>query len=131
MKSQEEMNMDFEIVNDNHASVSASQVNIEAQDDPDRVVGVSSSQIKIPPNKKDLRKIFGRPHVEVDGKKWSKTEILDLVAKNKELEDNVKKARLSNQKLVKQIRDEKNKCRIRREDLRMMKIILNRYTDIH
>ena len=131
MKSQEEMNMDFEIVNDNHASVSASQVNIEAQDDPDRVVGVSSSQIKIPPNKKDLRKIFGRPHVEVDGKKWSKTEILDLVAKNKELEDNVNKARLSNQKLVKQIRDEKNKCRIRREDLRMMKIILNRYTDIH
>ena len=66
------MNMDFEIVDDNHVSLSVSQVNIETEDDPGRVVGVSSSQITIPPNKKDLKKLFGRPHVEIDGKQWIK-----------------------------------------------------------
>ena len=131
MKSQEVMNMDFEIVDNNHVSVSVSQINIEAEDAPESIVGVSSSQISIPANKKDLQKIFGRPHVEIHGKRWSKKEILDLVAKNKELMDNLNTARQSNRKLVKQIRDEKQKCRIRREDLRMMKIILNRYTDLH
>ena len=125
------MNMDFEIVDDNHVSLSVSQVNIETEDDPERVVGVSSSQITIPPNKKDLKKLFGRPHVEIDGKKWSKTDIVDLVAKNKELEGNLSTARQSNRKLVKEIREEKKKCRIRKEDLRMIKIILNRYTDLH
>ena len=125
------MNMDFEIVDDNHVSLSVSQVNIETEDDPERVVGVSSSQITIPPNKKDLKKLFGRPHVEIDGKEWTKADIVDLVAKNKELEPNLSTARQSNRKLVKEIREEKKKCRIRKEDLRMMKIILNRYTDLH
>ena len=101
------MNMDFEIVDDNHVSLLVSQVNIETEDDPERVVGVFSSQITIPPNENDLKKLFGRPHVEIDGKQWSKTDIVDLVAKNKELEANLSTARQSNRKLVKEIREEK------------------------
>ena len=131
MKSKEEMDMEFEIVDDINAGLSVSQVNIKTEDDPERILGVSSSQISIPQNKKDLRKVFGRPYVEIDGKKWNKTEIMALVSKNKELEANLCTARLSNRKLVKEIREEKRKCRIRKEDLKMMKIILNRYTNLH
>ena len=131
MKSKEEMDMEFEIVDDINVGLSVSQVNIKTEDDPERILGVSSSQITIPQNKKDLQKVFGRPYVEIDGKQWNKTDIMALVSKNKELEANLCTARLSNRKLVKEIREEKRKCRIRKEDLKMMKIILNRYTDLH
>ena len=107
MKSKEEMDMEFEIVDDINAGLSVSQVNIKTEDDPERILGVSSSQTTI------------------------KTDIMALVSKNKELEANLCTARLSNRKLVKEIREEKRKCRIRKEDLKMMKIILNRYTDLH
>ena len=54
MKSKEEMDMEFEIVDDINAGLSVSQVNIKTEDDPERILGVSSSQITIPQNKKDL-----------------------------------------------------------------------------
>ena len=52
MKSKEEMDMEFEIVDDINAGLSVSQVNIKTEDDPERILGVSSSQITIPEQKR-------------------------------------------------------------------------------
>ena len=128
-KSQEEKSMDMEeLVNVNNFSQCVTQIDIQAENGS--ILGRSScSYIHFEPNEDDEEKRFGRAHVEVDGKRVTLQNIRTLIKEKVELKKHIAETKKSCRKLTNQIKAERNKCQIRRQDLRTIRSLLQKYSE--
>ena len=98
----------------------------------ERVSGLdrsSSSQVQFEPNEVDQQKRFGCMHVEVDGKKYTKNDIRNLIKADEDMAINLDMTRKCCSLLRKRLKDERRKRRVRREDFRQMNMLLLRYSE--
>ena len=102
----EQEDVDFKIV-DEESTSHDSQIEILSQE-PD-LIKSTSSQLQFNPNEADEQKRFGRPNIEVDGKKFTKVDIRNLLKENEELKINLGYTRRCCSLLRKQLKDERRK----------------------
>ena len=89
----------------------------------------NSSQLEFEPNEADEQKRFGCKHLEVEGKIYTGLDVKNLLAEMEEMKTNLSWTRKCCSVLRKQLKDERRKCKIRREDFRLMHGLLQRYSD--
>ena len=127
IKSQEDNEMDFELVDDPVLEI---ETQIEIQGDDTISLEISqSSQTQLCPKEADEQKRFARTHLEVNGKKITSYDIKALIQEKKELQMNLDYTGKMCRVLKNQINDEKRKCRIQRQDFKIMHSLLQRYSE--
>ena len=127
IKSQEDNEMDFELVDD---PVLENETQIEIKGDDTISLEISqSSQTQLCPNEADEQKRFARTYLEVNGQKITSDGIKALIQEKKVLQMNLDYTGKMCRVLKNQINDEKRKCRIQRQDFKIMHSLLQRYSE--
>ena len=82
------------------------------------------------PNAADEPKRFGCYHLEVDGKAMTTRDVQELIEEIEELKKTLRSARKSCRSLRTQLKDERRKSKIRRDDFRSMQSLLQKYSEV-
>ena len=126
--SEEDLIMDFELDDDNTFSQNVTYIDIQGHDAS--VLGSSSSiRSQFEPNGADEQKRFECNHLELDGKIFTKQDIRNLIQEKQSLKQHLDVTKKFFRMLKEQVDEERRKCHIRKEDLRIIQSLLQRYSE--